>query len=83
MALIGEALPDLVFLDVQMPGMGRLRSAGPGGLNRMPIVVFVTAHDRYAIKAFETQALDYLLKPFTRDRFRASLQRARRPSQCR
>jgi two-component system, LytTR family, response regulator len=43
----------------------------------LPIVVFVTAHDRYAIKAFETHALDYLLKPFTRDRFRAALQRAR------
>lgn len=75
-ALISGALPDVVFLDVQMPGMD-----GFGVLDRvsqtwLPIVVFVTAHDRYALKAFETHALDYLLKPFTRDRFRAALQRA-------
>jgi two-component system, LytTR family, response regulator len=76
-ALIGEALPDLVFLDVQMPGMDGFEVLDRVASTWLPIVVFVTAHDRYAIKAFETHALDYLLKPFTRDRFRAGLQRAR------
>jgi two-component system, LytTR family, response regulator len=76
-ALIGEAMPDLVFLDVQMPGMDGFEVLDRVASTWLPIVVFVTAHDRYAIKAFETHALDYLLKPFTRDRFRAGLQRAR------
>ena len=77
LALIGEALPDLVFLDVQMPGIDGFEVLDRVASSWLPIVVFVTAHDRYAIKAFETHALDYLLKPFTRDRFRAALQRAR------
>jgi two-component system LytT family response regulator len=70
--------PDLVFLDVQMPrldGFSVLQGVRP---ERMPLVVFVTAHDQFAIKAFEAQALDYLLKPFRRERFRASLERVRR-----
>jgi two-component system LytT family response regulator len=70
--------PDLVFLDVQMPrldGFSVLEGVRP---ERMPLVVFVTAHDQFAVKAFEAQALDYLLKPFRRDRFRASLERVRR-----
>jgi two-component system, LytTR family, response regulator len=69
--------PDLVFLDVQMPemdGFGVLREVG---LDRMPPVVFVTAHDEYAIRAFETSALDYLLKPVTAARFAQSLARAK------
>ena len=60
--------PDLVFLDVQMPqfsGFDVLKALPPEG---RPAIVFVTAHDRYAVDAFETQALDYLLKPFNRDR---------------
>src|SRR6185503_6474754 len=77
LAVIGEALPDLVFLDVQMPGIDGFEVLDRVASSWLPIVVFVTAHDRYAIKAFETHALDYLLKPFTRDRFRAALQRAR------
>jgi two-component system, LytTR family, response regulator len=76
-ALIGEALPDLLFLDVQMPGMDGFEVLDRVASTWLPIVVFVTAHDRFALKAFETHALDYLLKPFTRDRFRAALQRAR------
>jgi two-component system, LytTR family, response regulator len=70
--------PDLVFLDVQMPlmdGFGVLGGVPPA---RMPLVIFVTAYDQFAVKAFEAQALDYLLKPFRRERFRASLERVRR-----
>lgn len=70
--------PDLVFLDIQMPmldGFGVLGGVCP---ERMPFVVFVTAYDQFAIKAFEAQALDYLLKPFRRERFRATLERVRR-----
>jgi two-component system LytT family response regulator len=69
--------PDLMFLDVQMPildGFGVLEALAEGPL---PAVIFVTAHDRYALKAFEVHALDYLLKPFDRDRFAAALQRAK------
>ena len=72
-----EALaPDLVFLDVQMPeadGFDVLDALGA----RMPVVVFVTAYDGYALRAFEVHALDYLLKPFSRDRFQTALSRAR------
>jgi two-component system, LytTR family, response regulator len=69
--------PDLVFLDVQMPGLD-----GFGVLERLggvaaPVVIFVTAHDRYALKAFEVHALDYLLKPFDKARFGAALARAK------
>ena len=69
--------PDLVFLDVQMPvldGFGVLQSLVG---TEMPVVIFVTAHDRYAVKAFEVHALDYLLKPFDRVRFGAALERAK------
>lgn len=69
--------PDLVFLDVQMPekdGFSVVREVGP---ERMPAVVFVTAHDRYAIQAFEINALDYLLKPVTEERFAQALARAK------
>jgi two-component system, LytTR family, response regulator len=74
--LIREVRPDLVFLDVQMPdedGFGVLEALGddvPRG------VVFVTAHDEHAVRAFEVHALDYLLKPFGRPRFRAAVHRA-------
>ena len=76
-ALISEALPDVVFLDVQMPGMDGFEVLDRVAPTWLPIVVFVTAYDRYALKAFETHALDYLLKPFTRDRFKVALERAR------
>lgn len=69
--------PDLVFLDVQMPdldGFGVVREIGP---ESMPTVIFVTAFDHYALRAFEACALDYLLKPFDDDRFSQALQRAR------
>lgn len=69
--------PDLVFLDIQMPemtGLDVLREIGP---EHMPITVFVTAYDEYAVKAFDLCALDYLLKPFENERFERALQRAR------
>jgi two-component system, LytTR family, response regulator len=76
-AAIRDRRPDLVFLDVQMPGLdgfGVLEAVGP---EQMPAVIFVTAHDAYALRAFEVHALDYLLKPFDRRRLRQTLQRAR------
>ncbi len=76
-AAIRDQQPDLVFLDVQMPGLdgfGVLEAVGP---EQMPAVIFVTAHDNYALRAFEVHALDYLLKPFDRQRLRQALQRAR------
>ena len=69
--------PDLVFLDVQMPGLTGLEVISEVGVARMPPVVFVTAFNEYAVKAFETSAIDYLVKPFSDDRFEAALQRAR------
>lgn len=69
--------PDLVFLDVQMPGLdgfGVIREVGP---DRMPVTVFVTAFDTFAVRAFEARALDYLVKPFSDERFAAALARAR------
>lgn len=69
--------PDLVFLDVQMPELDGFGVIEAIGVDRMPATLFVTAHDHHALKAFEVHALDYLLKPFDRPRFRASLARAR------
>lgn len=74
---IAKLTPDLVFLDVQMPeldGFGVLAQLPP---DARPAVVFVTAHDQFALKAFEVHALDYLLKPFDRERLQKSLARAR------
>jgi two-component system LytT family response regulator len=74
--------PDLVFLDVQMPEMDGFAVAEELG-DRMPTVVFVTAHDKYAIQAFEINAIDYLLKPVTEERFAKALHRAKTLLQCR
>jgi two-component system LytT family response regulator len=74
---IQQLSPELVFLDVQMPaldGFGVIRQVGA---DRMPMVVFVTAYDEYALQAFEVHALDYLLKPFGRDRLQQCLDHAR------
>lgn len=68
---------DLVFLDVQMPGRNGLDVVEEIGPENMPVVVFVTAYDEYALKAFDVAALDYLLKPFDDERFEQALQRAR------
>ena len=69
--------PDLVFLDVQMPEMDGFAAVREVGAERMPAVVFVTAHDQYAIQAFEISAIDYLLKPVTADRFAKALARVK------
>jgi len=69
--------PDLVFLDVQMPGMNGFEILEQVAGEHLPIVVFVTAHDEHALRAFDVHALDYLLKPVADDRFLESLRRAR------
>jgi len=73
---IEHASPDLVFLDIQMPQMDGLQLARALG-ERMPAVVFVTAYDEYALRAFEVHALDYVLKPFSAERFKSALTHAR------
>jgi two-component system, LytTR family, response regulator len=74
---IHERHPDLVLLDVEMPRMDGFEVIDTIGPERMPMVIFVTAYDQHAIKAFQVRALDYLLKPFDRERFSDALQRAR------
>ncbi len=74
---ISELTPDLVFLDVQMPAMDGFEVIKTIGAEQMPTVIFVTAYDQYALKAFEVNALDYLLKPFDRSRFQKTLERAK------
>ena len=69
--------PDLLFLDVQMPGMNGFEVLKALKQERLPAIIFTTAYDQYALRAFEVHALDYLLKPFDDDRFAESLDRAR------
>jgi two-component system LytT family response regulator len=76
-ATIRGTRPDLVFLDVQMPELDGFSVVREVGAERMPEVVFVTAHDKYAIQAFEINAIDYLLKPVTEERFNQALRRAK------
>ncbi len=76
-AAITRERPDLVFLDVQMPEMDGFEVLTALPADRVPRVIFVTAYDEHAIRAFEVHALDYLLKPFDRARFTATLARAR------
>jgi two-component system LytT family response regulator len=68
--------PDLVFLDIQMPGLSGFEVIATVGPDRMPVVVFVTAYDRYALEAFDVHAVDYLLKPYSRERFGEALKSA-------
>lgn len=75
-AILSHA-PDLVFLDIQMPRMDGFEVIRTVGADNMPLVVFVTAYDQHALKAFDVRALDYLLKPFDRDRFAESIGRVR------
>ena len=76
-AAIHDVEPDLVLLDVQMPRMDGFEVVRAVGPERMPMVVFITAYDQFALKAFEVFAFDYLLKPFDDDRFRATMSRAK------
>ena len=69
--------PDLLFLDIEMPELDGLTVVESIAAEQMPLVIFVTAYDQYAVKAFEANALDYLLKPFDTERFLKSLNRAR------
>src|SRR5687768_5811375 len=74
---VREHQPDLLFLDVQMPGLDGFGVIDQLQSTRLPSIVFVTAYDEYAIAAFDVHALDYLLKPFNRMRFQKTLKRAR------
>lgn len=74
---IGLAHPDLVFLDVQMPELNGFEVLERIPHDALPFVIFVTAYDKYAIRAFDVHALDYLLKPFDKQRFLAALERTR------
>ncbi len=74
---IATKSPDLVFLDIQMPELDGFGVIEAVGAERLPAVVFVTAYDHYAVQAFEVHAIDYLLKPFDRQRFQTALQRAK------
>ncbi len=74
---IQKKRPDLVFLDVQMPELDGLGVIDAIGAAEMPLTVFVTAYDQHAIRAFEANALDYLLKPFSDERFEATMARAK------
>ncbi|HEX2060041.1 MAG TPA: LytTR family DNA-binding domain-containing protein, partial [Thermoanaerobaculia bacterium] len=77
-AEIRRLRPDLVFLDIQMPGSDGFEVLRRLKGTRIPAIVFVTAHDEYATRAFDIEAIDYLLKPFDRRRFNESLRRARK-----
>jgi len=79
--LIKELNPDLVFLDIQMPRITGFEMLEL--LEEPPIIIFATAYDQFALKAFEKNAADYILKPFSRDRFNQALQKARERSQLR
>ncbi len=74
---IEESPPDLLFLDIQMPELDGFDVLQAIGIGSLPVVIFVTAYDQFALRAFEAHALDYLLKPFDDERFEATLQRAR------
>jgi len=76
-ALIARMKPDILFLDIQMPEVDGFALLELVGADAVPAIVFVTAFDRHALRAFEVHALDYLLKPFTDARFRAALARAK------
>jgi two-component system LytT family response regulator len=74
---IEELKPDLVFLDVQVPNLDGFHILERVGPDRIPAVVFVTAYDQYALRAFDVRAVDYILKPFGRERFQKALEKAR------
>jgi two-component system, LytTR family, response regulator len=77
LAMINEIAPELMFLDIQMPGISGLELLAQVPQTSLPMVIMVTAYDRYAVEAFEAQALDYLLKPVGEPRFSLALERMR------
>jgi two-component system, LytTR family, response regulator len=76
-AFIDKQPPDLLFLDIQMPGLNGFEALAHTEPGRIPAIIFVTAYDQYALKAFEVHALDYLLKPFNDRRFSEALRQAK------
>ena len=74
---IRETSPELIFLDIQMPGLDGFGTLEALGAIQIPALIFVTAHDKHALRALEVQALDYVLKPFDRHRLQIALERAR------
>ncbi len=77
-SMIRRQLPDLVLLDVQMPGLNGFDVLRELNTEKMPLVIFVTAYDQYSLKAFDVHAVDYLLKPFTNRRFHEAIDQAKR-----
>jgi two-component system, LytTR family, response regulator len=77
--VINEFKPDLIFLDIQMPGLSGFEVLSH--LDEIPQIIFSTAYDKYALQAFEVHAVDYLLKPYTRERFKHAVQRIRNDEQ--
>lgn len=75
---IRDLQPDLIFLDIQMPKIGGFEVVETIGVEKMPTVIFVTAYDEFALRAFEINAIDYLLKPFDEQRLKKAIQRAKR-----
>lgn len=82
-AAIRKLKPDIIFLDVQMPGMTGFEVVAEVGAEQMPVTIFVTAFDQFALKAFEVAAIDYLVKPFDDERFTQALARARKTIELR
>jgi two-component system LytT family response regulator len=80
---IGREKPDILFLDIQMPEVNGFEVLERAGFHNVPAIVFVTAYDQYALRAFEVHALDYLLKPFDDRRFYAALLRAKEQARAR
>lgn len=78
LATLDHASPDVIFLDIQMPGIDGFEVIKRRTVERMPAVVFLTAYDQFAIKAFETEALDYLVKPVSETRFAATMKRLKK-----
>jgi two-component system, LytTR family, response regulator len=76
-AAIKEKKPDLVFLDIRMPGLDGIEVLRSLDQSQLPAVIFVTAYDKHAVEAFDLNAVDYLLKPYQPERFKRALQRAR------